>query len=194
LGRWAIFFVAMFGFCTFLFSIPAGGGQIAQTTLTAVGGISATATVSIAVTDTSDFLSAGTFVIDNEEIAYTGKDPTDFLGLTRGVQDPQITSLQNPASVHAQYSAVKSLPIQAIDSMLDLNITSSTAGFGTVQALYMAGRFFANFPKFLLWDYPMLNSGQLVFLKIFLFYPISAGFVFAIFYGFIVLAMGLFHT
>ena len=191
MGRWAIFFVAMFGFCTFLFSIPAGGGQIAQTTLTSAVSVSAT---SVAVVDTSDFLSAGTFVIDNEEITYASKDATDFLGLTRGVQDPQITSLQNPASVHAQYAAVKSLPIQAIDSMLDLNITSSTATFGTLSALYMAGRFFANFPKFLLWDYPMLNSGQLVFLKLFLFYPISAGFVFAIFYGFIVLAMGIFHT
>ncbi len=188
----------MFIFCQFLFSIPAGGGAISQTyTTVAISATSSTVTVA----DTTDFVNnlpggIGYIVVDDEVMAYDSKDATHFYIATvdgvlqRGIADPEISSIRNPAASHATNVAVKSLAVQAIDSMLGLNITSSTATFGTLQAFYVGARFFWNFPKFLMWNYPVLNTGQWVMLKFFLFYPLSAGFVF----GMIVLTVSLFRT
>ena len=196
MGRWAIFFVFMFTICSFLFAIPAGGGTIAQTVTTAP---IAVGDVTVTVADTSDFVDVvpggiAYFVAGDEIFTYTGKNPTHFTGVVGGRSDPQIASVQTTAVAHASGVAVKSLAVQTIDSMLGMNVTSSTATFGTLQAFYLAGRLFVNFPKFLLWNYPILNSGQLVMLKYFILYPLSAGFVFAVAFGFVILAMGVFHT
>lgn len=181
----------MFVIGQFVFSIPAGGGVLAQTTSTiAIDDDDDTLTV----LDTSDFLIAdGYIVVDNEIMNYATKDATHFYGLTRGLPDPQVASVQYPPTSHPANSAVKSVAVQTLDSMLGMNITASTAPFGTLESLYIGSRFIANFPKFLAWDYPVLNQGQIVYLKYFILYPLSAGFVFALFFGMITLAMGVFN-
>jgi hypothetical protein len=72
---------------------PAGGGllqfpngafhQDGYTTLT--GNISNNSTTPIPVVSTANFLSAGTLLIGQELINYTGKTTTTFTGITRGV-------------------------------------------------------------------------------------------------------------
>jgi hypothetical protein len=69
-----------------------------ETTLNNVGGYNSSAT-SIIVTDTSEFPATGQFMIDSEEITYTGKTGTTFTGLTRGANGTTAASHLNAAPV-----------------------------------------------------------------------------------------------
>lgn len=192
MGRWCLFFVAMFTICTYLASIGEGGGGIASSRLN--GAVTSTAVV-ITVDKTTDFLAADALhpayvQIENEIVSYTGKTATQLTGVTRGVADPQ-TRRATTAVAHADRLKVKTLAVQAIDNFMGYNITTSNASFGAYDALTFGAHLFTNLPKFLAWDYSFLQ-GQLIMLKFFVLYPLSCAFVFAIGFGLISLAMGLF--
>ena len=194
MGRWAWFFFFLFVICTFLASIADGGGGLATTQLTS--SINPTDTT-LSVVSTADFLGADAthpayVVVDDEIMTYTGITAVSFTGVTRGVADPTCTNVQNPAVAHSSLTTVRTIAVSAMDSFMGLNVTTSNATFGVYQAFTFGARMFTHIPKFITWNYNFLNSGQIVMLKYFVLYPISAGFVFALAFGFIILGMGLF--
>jgi hypothetical protein len=188
-----MFFFFMFVGCNFLASIADGGGGVAATKL---NGAVSSAAIIWTVDDTDDFLTADVahpayLVCGNEIVTYTGKTATTFTGITRAAADPEIVT-STVAAVHADNTQVKTLAVSAMDTFMNMNVTTSNAPFGAYDALTFVGRLFTHLPKFIAWNYSFLNTGQVVMLKYFLLYPISAGFVFTLAFGFISLAMGLF--
>ncbi len=69
---------------TAVLQVPYGAfHQDGATTLTA--NMTNVSTTPIQVTSTAEFLTPGTLLIENELINYTGKTPTTFTGITRGI-------------------------------------------------------------------------------------------------------------
>lgn len=119
--------------------------QDGSTTLTT--GISNVSTTPIVVADTSQFaLTAGAIIIGTEIISYTGKTPTSFTGITRGVYGStksahtagnSVTEAQNvPSSTTAaavvllQTTTSNGVAINATDKT---RIDFATAGIYNVQ-------------------------------------------------------------
>ncbi len=188
----------MFSVCTFLASIADGGGGLAATQLTS--DIIATAII-IPPANTTDFLSASVahplyIVINDEVIKCTSKDATHFYLTSvadRGVADPIVTTIHNPAAAHAVNTMVYTIEVNAMDTFMGYNVTTSSATFGVYEAMTFLGRMFANLPKFILWNYNFLNSGPAIMLKFLILYPLSAGFVVSFCIALVSWGMGLFR-
>lgn len=119
--------------------------QDGSTTLTT--GISNVSTTPIVVADTSGFaLSAGAIIIGTEIITYTGKTPTSFTGITRGVYGSTkaahtagaaVTEAQNLASptVAAALTVLQTTSSNgvSIDATDKTKIVFATAGIYNVQ-------------------------------------------------------------
>jgi hypothetical protein len=189
--------MAVFSFllCTFLASIAEGGGGIAVTYLTA--NVSDVATV-LPVSNNRDFVQAASLAypqyiqIDDEIIKYSVPPPNaiSFNPVVRAQADPTIAgATATTATTHLSGAKVQTLQVVAMNSFLGQQITSSTSGFGVFKAFGFVGAFFSNMPKFLTWDYNFL-TGQLVYLKYFVLYPLSAGFAISMCYAMLILAMG----
>ena len=195
MGRWALFFAFMFSICTYLASVAEGGGGIAVTYLTA--DVTATEIGHIHVAATGDFLGASHaypayIVIGDEILTYEDKTSSiQFSTLARGQSDPTSSTAATTPAIHHAGDKVRTIAVGAMDSFMNQQITSSTAGFGAFQAFTFVGKMFTNMPKFLAWNYSFL-SGPMVFLKYFILYPLSIGFVFCIGGYFLALGMGLF--
>lgn len=77
----------------------------ATTAINNASNMTASAT-SVTVDDTRDFPEQGRIKIDNEEIFYTGKTPTSFTGLTRGVRDTKAVAHLDDAVVNNAYKVI----------------------------------------------------------------------------------------
>ncbi len=207
MGRWAIFFSAIFLVSAFLASIGEAGAAstmaIASTRVNMAGGVlvgSPTITVDstgdFPITDSlNPFVPPAYIMIDDEVMSYThtyvapGVDTTHFYGVLHGQTNP-LTGDATTAKAHADNSYVRSPSGQVINNMFDVIAVSTSSGFGTFVSLVFTGRLWTAMWNTLAWNYSFLQ-GQLIWLKYFIFYPMSIGFVWAIGMVLISLAQGL---
>lgn len=183
----------------FFASAMGGGGAVAATTLTAnVSNVAPT----MPVADTDDFLNAPVgypaYIQIDDEIMYyvdnpVAHDATNFYQVVRGQPDP-VNGVSTQATTHLSGARVRTLEIAAIDSFMGFAVTTSTAGFGPVQGMQFLGRLFYNIPKFVMWNYPFLNTGAIVYFKFFVLYPLSIGFVITAVMQFLIMIFGLIKT
>jgi hypothetical protein len=194
-----VFFVFVFTVGTFLCAILDGSGGLAVSKLKVA---MTAADVDLTVDNAQDFLDASvTFpayiVVGTEIIKYTGRTITgahvadQLTGLTRGVSDPQ-TGRVSIAATHAIGVKVVTIEVDALDTFMGYDITSSTATFGAIQAIQFVGNLFKTLPKMIAWDYSFL-TGQLIYLKFFILYPLSAGLVISLILALASLAQGIFN-
>lgn len=116
--------------------------QNGQTTLTA--SISNNSTTPVQVASTSEFASAGYFIIENEIIQYTGKTATTFTGITRGVKgttnvahDPGVYITEAAANASGTVSQAVAFEIEAFANKVSIEnsseITFDATGIYNVQ-------------------------------------------------------------
>lgn len=198
MGRWVVFFIFMFGICTYATAAAGGGGGYAVTYLTADMSSGAT---SMTVANNKDFLQNASVArpayiqVDDEIMYYAAAPPdsTHINTITRGQADPSYTPSPNTTSTsHKLGTRVRTLDIALIDSFMGTQITTSDAGFGAIDAFVFLGKMFTAVPKLISWNYPVLNQGMAIYFKYFVLYALSAGFVVTLVFGFITLAWGIF--
>lgn len=159
----------------------AGGGGLAATQLTAPMTVSSTV---INVVSTTGFLSTDTLVCDNEYIFYTGKNATQFTGLTRGYNYSSPAAHNSGRNIYTQETNM-------INEALGFNVaaTSSTSGAFTVLSLSFSfiGRTLINL---VMWDFPNIFQGQLIYVRLIL---MAIGCAFIIYFGinYLLPAMGI---
>mgnify|MGYP001604645431 CR=1 FL=1 len=167
----------LFAFCVFVWiagqvlsMAMSGRSGLATTSLTA--NLSATAT-SMTVQGTDGFLDADYVIIENERIRYTNRGSTTFTGLTRGSYD-------STASAHASTTVVYNETTGLVNQLVGFNIVQTFANDGFFKGV---AKFFTSFDNLavsvanmLAWNYAFLE-GNAVYLKYFLFYPISAAMI-----------------
>jgi hypothetical protein len=110
---------------------------VTSATTTLVGGIDATTPAfpddTITVASTRDFSNSGVILIDSEQIAFTGKTPTSFTGVTRGVNSTTPAAHAGGAQIHLANHGV-TIPMES--RVLDPSApTSSLNGIWQVQPL-----------------------------------------------------------
>ncbi len=187
--RWAAFFIFVFITGQLIATSVEGGGFAA----TRLDGPLSEAATTVTVNSTTNFLSADAshpayMMVGDEVVSYTDKTSTQFTPCVRGVADPQ-TGRRMAATAHSDNTVVRTLNIAAMDSFMGYNITTSGAGFGTLDAIKFAGRTFVNMPKFLTWDYPWFE-GPWVVVR-FILFAFSGGFIFGLAIAMMQLARGI---
>ena len=203
-----IFFVTLFVVSSFLASIGEyGSASTTAIAATRLNGALTAAAVTATVDNTTDFPqtdSLNPFVppayiqVGDEIMTYThtyvapGPDTTHFYGLTRGVNNPQ-NGVSTTAAAHADNDTVRSLSAQTLNNMFDVINVVTESGFGSFVSLVFTGRLFTAMWNTLTWNYSFL-TGQLVWLKYFIFWPMSIGFIWAVAFGLVILAMSLFKA
>ena len=170
MNKLLVFFLFCFAGCTILCMVVEGGGGFAATKLSSA--ISPDDTT-INVISTKDFLDVDYIFIGDEKITYTGKGDTSFTGCTRGVDGTIATYHNSETKVYNEGSNI-------LYNALGFNVSVSSDTLGTLMTLAkVVIRVVSNIPRVIAWDYSFL-TGQLVIIKYFLLYPLSAGFIFAL--------------
>lgn len=153
-------YCVVFVVCTILNGFLAGGGGIGATYLTAPLPTSETTTMNVASTD--GFLGKDVLSIDNEQIYYQGKTANTFTTLTRGYN-------QSTATVHGSGKYVYTQEVSHINQILGYNIASTYTAAGVWTALMAGFNFlFRALINLVIWNFPNLFVGELVYLRIIL--------------------------
>jgi hypothetical protein len=202
MGRWAIFFTAVFIICSF-FSAQLeydtvtgyyGRDAVGATKLTVALTDSATPGQTVNVTSTADFSGpTGYFKVNNEVVRYTTKNATHFLGCTRGVADPVVTNMPQATTVvaHSVGAQVYTLAAAAVNAAVGMNVVTAEGTTGEISATAFLWNFFWHFPKYVSWNFPFLDNQAGNLMKLFMLWPLSAGFLVTVGVAMIQLAQGV---
>jgi len=174
--------VAFFVFCTIIFSALSlfmeGENPIATTTLTAA---LAKADTTALVVNTSGFINNDFFVVDNEEICYTGTTVTTFTGLERGCRN---TKAADHPQKNGLFPRVYNDNTGFINRMVGFNVlqTLTDDGFiaGTIELVTSVPDIARGFARMAIWDFAFFE-GSLVWIKYLLLFAISSKLVFDLF-------------
>jgi hypothetical protein len=180
-----IFFVFTFSAVTIISAIVDGHTGLETTELTAA--ITETDTTLIVAT-TDPFANSGQLIIGDETICYSGKTPTQFVGVARGEDCRRHSEAQ--AFPAGQQVMVEGTGV--INQLVGFDILSAfgeggISGFvlGTLNVVTNLDNFIAAVFRMLVWDYSFL-TGSFVYIKYLVLYPLSAGMVLS----FVRLALG----
>jgi hypothetical protein len=160
------------------------GGGIASTH------ISATLTSTdnhIHVDSTENFLDTDFVMIENEQIAYTGKTATTFTGLTRGYGGTTaalhvFTASYNAPTVYNQEANV-------INASLNANISAVAATSGWFSVVSVPFTFFKSLPNFFNFDQPWFQGDMAIVGYMFL--ACSIGMIISLAFGMLWVATGI---
>lgn len=174
-----LFFVICFNFLSVLCGLAQGYGTPYTTTLAV--NINST-TTTIPVTSTVGFAYSDYIWIDNERMAYTGTDSTDFLGVTRGVADNN--GQGGSAAPHNAGAQVYTEGMNALNAVLGFNYTSLQLSYGApIAFIWSAFAYIGSIPRFVFWNVGFMQGSGWSLIKVIVLYPLSAAFVIAfIFY------------
>src|SRR3989304_487219 len=172
----------MAGFLFLFFPAPfvsarmGGGGGMLVTQLTAnlpKDGTSAT------VSSSSGFLASGYVFLEGERIAATVNNGTTF-------------TLAGKHDAHPSGSKVLSESAGVLNSLMGFNVGAANASVGvTGMILETTSALRHAVPKVMLWDYSYLDNDMGTLLKLLFFFPLSAGFSWAVIMAFVYLRQGL---
>jgi len=180
-----MFFVFTFVSLTVLSAIVDGHTGLETTELTA--GITKTSTT-VNVKTTDPFSSHGQLMIGDETICYTGKNSSQFTGVTRGEDCRRHSEAQ--AFPAGQIVMVEGTGV--VNQLIGFDLLSAfgeggISGFvlGSVNVVSNLPNFLMAVARMLVWDYSFLD-GSFVYIKFLVLYPLSAGMVLS----FVRLALG----
>jgi len=123
----------------------------------------------IDVDTTEGFLTAGSIIVGSEEIAYTGKNATQFTGGVRGFR-------RTDAAAHADNRAVYSPATGVINRALGFDIATVQSEEAKMSVVNIAWNFFTQSLGYLVtFNFPVLG-GDLVYVRYLLMAP-AVGFV-----------------
>lgn len=168
-------YVIIFILFAYFSSIAEGGGGVVATSLNEA--LTATDTT-IAAVDTTDFLASGSFVVEDEEIAYTSENGTHFIGCTRGFRGT------TPAT-HDLYDTIYTPETGVLNRALGFDVVSTNEAYGTLSVIAVTWTFLTKSMGYLITFNFGILGGQLVYLRYMLLAP-AVGFV--VYMGF--MAMG----
>jgi hypothetical protein len=170
MNKLAVFFMFLFVSMSVLSFTMEREPALAATTLSAT--LTPTATT-MHVANAVPFAASDVLYVDSEVICYSGQTLTTFTGLVRGCQDTEATAHTAGVSVYNETTGI-------INQQVGFNIaeTQSTMGkFKTVVSMPLT--LAKTFAKIVLWDFSYL-TGDLVYIKYMVLYPLSAGLVFSL--------------
>lgn len=167
------------------FSVDGEFGIAATTLSTAIDENDTT----ITVTDTTGFLNLDYVVIGEENLCYTGKTATTFIGITRGCNETEAENHASGVTVYNEGSNV-------VNTLVGFNIAEATSTAGVIRVPFMlATTVPRTFAKIIAWDYSYLEGTlwgvPLIYIKFIIFYPISAAFMIALIVMLINVFMGV---
>jgi hypothetical protein len=162
------------------------------------GGIASThisATVTIAETDhihvdsTENFLTTDFIMLENEQIAYTGKTTTTFTGLTRAYGGT--TAAIHVYNALTPYTAptVYNQEANVINASLNANITAVAATSGWFSVVSVPFTFFKSLPNLFNFDQPWFQGDMA--LVGYLFLAFSIGMIISLAFGMLWVATGI---
>ena len=136
--------------------------------------ITPTVTSSVAVQDASAFEPAGHFYLESEIICYSSRTSTAFNGLTRGCNDTDPNSHSSGRRAYSDTAGV-------IDQMVSFKLGGENSGIGEkfLAVVKLPLTMIKAVSRLIMWDFSFLE-GNLVYLKYFMLYPLSAGFMWAL--------------
>ncbi|KKN39300.1 hypothetical protein LCGC14_0744930 [marine sediment metagenome] len=162
-----ISFILAFFVCALFSGIFEGSGGINVTALSS--DMSDNATVAT-VKSTEGFMPSDTVYMGNEQMSYAAITPTQFTGITRGVNGTDVAGHLSGARVYNPEASI-------INTTLGFNVSTTTATTGVFALPVFAFRFITiTVPRLILWDFGYLKDGSMIYVR-FLFLIISAGFV-----------------
>ena len=123
------------------------------------------------VEDASAFQGSGHFYINEEIICYASRTTTAFATLTRGCKGTDANA--HPVGARP-YSDTAGLVDNFIRIDLGSSVLDKVLAPITITATYVKG-----VARIVMWDFSFLG-GNMSYLKYFLLYPLSAGFVWAL--------------
>jgi len=159
-------YMLLFLIFAYFSSIAEGGGGIVTTTLNE--DLTATDTT-ITVISTEGFLEAASFIVGDEEIAYTATAATEFQNCSRGHRGTDAEAHDDGRLVYSQTTGV-------LNRALGFNVMSTGEDFGTLAVVGIAFNFFAKSIGYLVTFNFGILGGQLVYLR-YLFMAPAVGFV-----------------
>lgn len=163
-----------------LSAVLEGGGGIAVTELTA--DINETDTT-ITVDSTDIFLSSDYIVIEDEEIAYTGKTDTTFTGCTRGYGGTE-------AAAHSDGTLCQTADASVINHALGYNVATTSATSGPLTVIVIPAKFFTEtLPRLIQWNWSFM-TGHMAIVGFF-FFAASIGLVVTIALAMLHVAQGV---
>lgn len=178
MGRWATFFTLIFVLGTLLAGTVDTKAVFASTKLN--GDITDNATT-VTVDSVTNFPSSGYAVLGNKEFfSYTSLNSTtnQFVGVTRGVKDPNSSSGQPDAQAWLDNAPVVSTASKTLFGIMFFNVITSEVSFGSMAAYIFSGAALKDLFKTLMWDYPWF-TGPWIYARLVLL-PFSFGFLFGV--------------
>ncbi len=147
----------------------------AATMLTA--DITATSTT-VPVHSTANFLNNDFVVIGDEKICYTTRGSDSFTDLTRGCRNTTAEAHDTNTKVYNEPASLANQVIgfDLLDSVADQNVAVAIIK----GAIALPGVVKNVFTKLVMWDFAYLEASQITYIKFYVLYPISAGFVISI--------------